>query len=335
MEAAVADGTLALSKLRPLVLGFAGGVGVPPPDLPWFCSPSLIRASTVRSKLPLSPFNTVELRLSSGKPMSRSVASFDSSPSPEVFTLDPKTRDALFTLGGDVSSPKPPRPGETGGVRFRGEVAAFRSPKPKRPVGFGGNGGGLSSELVLPVFCRVPGRESVKYIRCSYFCRMYLSMALSTSSISMGIWGLTLRGLYVLLDSRLPMRFMLSTWALSHLSMLKDLTLEMCVPSLRCRAAHRRQRKMPRLQLAHPGFLAPQSAHVLFPGTVLISSCSARSLRACWRLFRADAMFLRKEVWVARRTRLGCGRTGTRTTRGGLSEGSSTTAVCACDCSAR
>lgn len=36
-----------------------------------------------------------------------------------------------------------------------------------------------------------------------------------------------------------------STCALSHLSILKDLTLEMCVPSLRCRAAHRMQRKMP------------------------------------------------------------------------------------------
>lgn len=162
VEAAAADGLFVLSKLRPLVLGFAGGVGVFPLDFPWFCSPSRIKASTVRSKLPLSPFKTVELRLSSGKPMSRSVASFDSSPSPDVFTLDPKTLDALFTRGGDVSSPKPPRPGETGGVRFRGEVAAFRNPKPKRPVGFGGSGGGLSSELVLPVFCRVPGRESVR-----------------------------------------------------------------------------------------------------------------------------------------------------------------------------
>jgi hypothetical protein len=30
-----------------------------------------------------------------------------------------------------------------------------------------------------------------------------------------------------------------------------------------------------------PGFLAPQSAQVPFPGTVFIKSCSARSLRAC------------------------------------------------------
>ena len=87
-------------------------------------------------------------------------------------------------------------------------VEAFRNPNPKRPVGFGGNGGGRSSELVLPVFCRVPGREASKYILCSYLARMYLSMALSTSSMSMGMEGLTLRGLYVLLDSTFPIRFM-------------------------------------------------------------------------------------------------------------------------------
>lgn len=198
----------ALSKLRPLLLDFAGGVGVLPLDFPGFCSPSLIKASTVRSKLPLRPFSTVELRLSSGKPISRNVVSFESSPSPDVCMVDPNTRDGLFTLGGDASCSKLPKPGDTGGVRFRCDADAFRNVKPKRPVGFGGSGGGLSSELVLPVFCRVLGRESVMYILCSYFCRMYLSMALSTSSISMGICGFTLRGLYVLFDSRLPMRFM-------------------------------------------------------------------------------------------------------------------------------
>jgi hypothetical protein len=49
----------------------------------------------------LSPFSTVELRFSSGNPISRSVASFDSSPSP--VTLEPKTLDGLFNLGGDAS----------------------------------------------------------------------------------------------------------------------------------------------------------------------------------------------------------------------------------------
>lgn len=153
-------------------------------------------------------------------------------------------------------------------------------------------------------------------MRCSYFCRMYLSMALSTSSMSMGICGLTLRGLYVLFDSRLPMRFMLSTCALSHLSMLKDLTLEMCVPSLRCRAAHRMHRKMPRLQLAHPGFRALQSAHVLFPGTVLISSCRARSLRACWRLFSAEAMVCERRCGSHGGQDSGAAEGGTRAARG-------------------
>lgn len=39
--------------------------------------------------------------------------------------------------------------------------------------------------------------------------------------------------------------FLTSTCALSHLSILKDLTLEMWVPSLRCSAAQRMHRKMP------------------------------------------------------------------------------------------
>ena len=295
-------------------------------DMTGFCSPSRIRASTARSRFPFRPFSTVELRFSSGKPMSRSVVNLESMPSPDVCTLEPNTREGLFTRGGDKSCRNSSRPGEMGGVMLRGEVAALRSPNPKRPLGFGGNGGGRSSELVLPVFCRVPGRESLRYILCSYFALMYRSIALSTSSISMGICGLTLRGLYVLLDSTLPMRFMLSTWALSHLSMLSDLTLEMCVPSLRCKAAHRMHRKMPRLQLAHPGLRAPQSAQFPFPGTDLMSSCNVRSLRACWRLFRADAMSCRERKQLGVGGRVGrsvegareqcAGRKGARGTAG-------------------
>lgn len=177
----------------PLVPGFAGGVGVVRPDFPVFCSPSLISASTVLSKLPFKPFKTVELRLSSGNPMSRSVANFESSPSPDVWMFDPKTRDGLFTRGGEVSCPNP-RPGDTGGERFF-EVDVFLNPNPNRPVGFGGSGGGLSSELVLPVFCRVPGCDAVINMRCSYFCRMYRSIAPSTSSMSIGICAFALRGL--------------------------------------------------------------------------------------------------------------------------------------------
>lgn len=253
----------ALLIVRPLTPGLAGGVGVAPLDLAVFCSPSLMSASTALSRFPFNPLRTVELRFSSGKPMSLKVASFDSSPSPEVFTFDPNTLEGLFTLGGEVSCPsKPPIPGDTGGVTFLGNVEDFCIPKPNRFVGFGGSGGGLSStELELPVFDLVPGRESFMNTRCSYFCRMYLSIALSTSSTSIGICALTLRGLYVLLDSALPMRFMFyewsvakitmelgrptSTWALSHLSILNDLTLDMCVPSLRWRAAHRMHKKIP------------------------------------------------------------------------------------------
>lgn len=65
--------------------------------------------------------------------------------------------------------------------------------------------------------------------------------------------------------------------------MLKDLTLEMCVPILRCKEAHRMHKKMPKFQLAHPGLRAPQSAHWPLPGA-RNSSCSSRSLRACCRL---------------------------------------------------
>lgn len=148
------------SPLRPAG-GFAGGVGVFPLDLAGFCSPSRISASTALSKLPFSPFSTVVFRFSSAKPISLSVVNFESSPSPEVLTLDPNTLDGLFTLGGDVSWLNPPRPGDTGGVAPRGKVEDFCRPNPNLLVGFGGRGGGLSStELVLPVFCRVPGWES-------------------------------------------------------------------------------------------------------------------------------------------------------------------------------
>lgn len=98
-----AGAVLVRSKLRPLEADFVAGVGVLPRDLIGFCSPNLIKASTVRSRLPFSPFNTVALRLSSGKPMSRSVANFESIPSPDVWTLDPNTLDGLFTRGGEVS----------------------------------------------------------------------------------------------------------------------------------------------------------------------------------------------------------------------------------------
>jgi hypothetical protein len=87
----------------PLDIGCEAGVGVLPLDLPGSCSPNLIKASTALSKLPFSPFSTVELRLSSGKPMSRSCASLESMPSPEVCMLEPKTLEGLLMRGGDWS----------------------------------------------------------------------------------------------------------------------------------------------------------------------------------------------------------------------------------------
>lgn len=185
-----------LSMEIPLTPDLVGGVGVVPLDLTGFCSPNLIKASTALSRLPFNPFSTVLLRFSSGKPMSLNVANLESNPSPDVLTLDPNTLDGLFTRGGELSPLNPPIPGETGGVALRGKVEDFWRPNPNRFVGFGGSGGGLSSwELVLPVFCRVPGRESVRKARSWYFCLMYLSMALSTSSMSIGICGFTFRGL--------------------------------------------------------------------------------------------------------------------------------------------
>lgn len=41
-----------------------------------------------------------------------------------------------------------------------------------------------------------------------------------------------------------------------------------------------------------PGFLAAQSAHLSLPGTVVIKSWSAFSLRACWRLLIKAAMVI-------------------------------------------
>jgi len=145
------------SPLRPAG-GFAGGTGVPPLDFAGFCSPSRISASTALSRFPFRPFKTVVFRFSSAKPISLNVVNFESSPSPEVLMLDPKTLDGLFILGGEVSWPNPPIPGDTGGVAPRGKFEGFCRPNPNLLVGFGGRGGGLSStELVLPVFCRVPG----------------------------------------------------------------------------------------------------------------------------------------------------------------------------------
>jgi hypothetical protein len=66
----------------------------------------------------------------------------------------------------------------------------------------------------------------------------------------------------------LPMLFMLSTCSELQVSILKLLTLLTCVPNFLCNAAQRMHRKIPRFQLAHPGFFALQSAQRSLPGTL-------------------------------------------------------------------
>lgn len=84
--------------------------------------------------------------------------------------------------------------------------------------------------------------------------------------MSIGTGGLTFFGLYNLFTATFPFFLMFciryqnryirqsflvqknqltSTCSEVQLSILKDLTLEMCVPILRCSAAHRMQRKTP------------------------------------------------------------------------------------------
>jgi hypothetical protein len=119
--------------------------------------------------------------------------------------------------------------------------------------------------------------------------------------------------------------------------MLKDLILEICVPSFRCSAAQRMQRKIPiyrrrtvslnsiggRGEDIHssspilpdsqrvinngdagdkPGVKASQSAHRSLPGTVRISSVRVFSFRSCWRLLMPLGMMktiniTRKKEW--------------------------------------
>jgi hypothetical protein len=64
------------------LLGVTEGVGTLDEGL--LPSPSLTSDSMVLSRSPLRPFKTVEFRLSSGKPISLSVASLDSKVSSET-----------------------------------------------------------------------------------------------------------------------------------------------------------------------------------------------------------------------------------------------------------
>lgn len=217
------------------------------------------------------------------KPISRKLASLPSNWLSVPLITAPKTLDGLFALGGDGGSSEPLKAGESGGVKrswcLRGNVEdAERREKPNRLPGLGGRGGGSSPiepVLVLPVFCLTAGfappPPAMKAL-CSYFCRMNFSIVASASSMSTGIAGLTFCGLKSRLDFVFPSRFMLSTCSPDQLSMLKLLTFETCVPSLRCSAAQRMHRKIPRFHDAHPGFFALQSAQRSLPETLLMRS---------------------------------------------------------------
>ena len=152
----------------------------------------------VLSRSPLSPFNTVEFLLSSGKPISRNVASLESIVSSDAAAV--YTREGLLTstrtgAGGDSIA------------GLMGAVCA-RKVKPNRFPVFGGNGGGESSDSLPPVLSRLGGRGLPSANdRCSYFCLMNRSIAGSTSSASMGIEGLIFLGLYTLFEATFPVRF--------------------------------------------------------------------------------------------------------------------------------
>ena len=140
----------------------------------------------------------------------------------------------------------------------------------RRPGVLGGSGGGMSSDPELPVLRWRLVLVDLEKAELIYFWRMKRSMAESASSASMGTGGFWPTGLYTLLDAALPTLRMFykkrispqgdgreakprgkrgcgrtSTCSLDQLSMLKDLTLDTCVPNLRWIAAHRMQRKTP------------------------------------------------------------------------------------------
>ena len=125
----------------------------------------------------------------------------------------PNTFAGLFR-GGERSQPKPPNPvGDIGGLILSlwdcGSIEEVeRRPKWNLLVGFGGKVAGRSSELVLPVWCLELGDDSLDRVLLSYFCRMKRSMTPSTSSTSIGMDGLTLRGLCIRFEAVLPIRFM-------------------------------------------------------------------------------------------------------------------------------
>lgn len=129
-------------------------------------SPSLTNASMAFSRFPPTPLRTMAFLCASVNPMSRSFCSFT-----------PVSSASL--LSNRTDAPKPPLVRGDAGLRGPGEAdlpvsCFFLEPsgnmddadlRPNRLPVFGGSGGGVSSEEVLPVLCFLaPGRA-----RCMYF----------------------------------------------------------------------------------------------------------------------------------------------------------------------
>lgn len=185
------------------------------------CVPSnRTNASTALSTLPLTLLRMSEFRLLSLKPMSLRVASFASKLLLMLLVmLIPNNWLGLLlgfiSLGLVGSLSLPLKAGDKGGVKLRSrplscfpgrgrDELADRSEKPNFLPGLGGKGGGSSLQLpvpVLPVFCLAAADVALPAVNslCSYFRRIYLSIAPSTSSASIGISARTLFGLNDLL----------------------------------------------------------------------------------------------------------------------------------------
>lgn len=179
-------------------------------DIGLVCSPNRTRASTALSKFPFMLLRISVFLPLSGKPMSRRCASFALKLLSTVVIFIPNKRLGLFSLFGLGRSMflSPLYAGDSGGVKRSGFGLGNvelddRRVNPNFFVGFGGRSGGSSlqeprSVPVLPVFCLAAGalpRLPSDSARVSYFCRIYFSIAASTSSASTGISGLTFLGL--------------------------------------------------------------------------------------------------------------------------------------------
>lgn len=180
---------------------FAGATGA-------FPSPNLTKVSIDFSRLPPSPFSTAKFLFSSANPISRSFAILASKSSfPYSPTAAPNTLDCLLRFGDGVFSFSASKSCRAAASRLdfdeSGNIEEADLNPNLLPV-FGGNGGGWSSEFVLPVLCLAGAFTDLS----TYFCLMNLSNAESASSTSNGIGGFVFWGLYIRFDAVFPNRFM-------------------------------------------------------------------------------------------------------------------------------